>query len=73
MKRIAWIALVITILVGADGIYMVSSHYKASDVNNFKMSDGATVLVAAVLLLVITIISFIVAARKKQPTSERNV
>lgn len=65
MKILAWLSLVLTVLVGADGIYMVASHYQPKDVNNFHLSDGGTVIVAAVFLLIVTIIAFIAVNRGK--------
>lgn len=65
MKALAWLSLVLTVLVGGDGIYMVASHYKPKDVNNFGLSDGGTVVVAGVFLLIVTIVAFVAASRQK--------
>jgi hypothetical protein len=62
-------SLVLTLLVGADGIYMVSTHYKTADVNNFHLSDGGTVIVAAIILLVVTVVAFLAANRVKSSQS----
>lgn len=66
MMRLAWVSLVLTILVGADGIYMMARHYKPSDVNNYNLSDGGTVVIAAVLLMMITIVAFVLGRRASQ-------
>ena len=58
MKNIAIFSAIMTVLLGIDGIYMIATHYKKDDVNNFHLSDGGTVLVAALILLVLTIIAF---------------
>jgi hypothetical protein len=63
MKRIAIISAVLTVLLGLDGIYMTVAKYKAADVNQFKLSDGGTVIVAALILLVITIVAAVLAKR----------
>lgn len=65
MNALAWLSLVLTVLVGGDGIYMVAAHYQPKDVNNFGLSDGGTVVVAGVFLLIVTIVAFITAARQK--------
>ena len=59
MKKIAWVALVLGLLVGADGLYMLLAHYHPQDVNNFNLSDGATVVIAGVLLLVVAAAAFL--------------
>lgn len=55
LTRLAWVTGVLAVLVGADGVYMQSSGYHPQDVNNFHLSDGATVIIAAVLLLILTV------------------
>lgn len=65
MKVLSWLCLVLTVLVGADGIYMLATHYHPKDVNRFHMSDGGTVLVAAAFLLIVTVIAFVVESRSK--------
>lgn len=74
MKALAWLSLVLTVLVGADGIYMTAAHYQPKDVNNFNLSDGGTVVVAAVFLLIVTVIAFMAASRaqaKQQAARQR--
>jgi len=66
MKALAWLSLVVALLVGADGIYMVSTHYQPKDVNNFHLSDGGTVIVAAAILLLVTVVAFIAANRSNK-------
>jgi uncharacterized membrane protein len=71
MRLLAIISAILTVLVGADAIYMIVTHYKPSDSNNFNLSDGGTVVIAAVLLLILTIVAFVMASRqahKVEPT-----
>lgn len=68
MKGLAWLSLVLTVLVGADGIYMLATHYQPKDHGRFNLSDGGTVIVAAVILLVVTIIAFVAAKRNPNQT-----
>ena len=66
LRLLAIISAVLTVLVGIDAIYMVASHYKPSDVNNFNLSDGGTVVIAAVLLLILTVVAFVMSARQQR-------
>jgi hypothetical protein len=64
-KRL-WIAgAILTVLLALDGVYMVVSNYRPEDVanNTLHVSDGVTMLIAAVLMLVSTIAAFISARR----------
>ena len=63
LRLIAIIGGILTVLVGIDGLYMVLTHYQPSDVNNYNLSDGATVLVAAALLLIVSVAAFILSNR----------
>jgi len=67
VKRLAWASLVLTVLVGLDGMFMIIRHYKSSDVNNFHMSDGGTVVIAAILLLIVTVLVFVASKRTMDP------
>ncbi len=69
MKRIALMSAVLTVLVGADGLYMEMTNYQPKDVNHFNLSDGGTVLVAAGFLLLITIAAFILSRRSSPPVA----
>lgn len=71
MRRIAWISAILTLLVGADGLYMVATHYSPDNTYNFDLSSGGTVLVAAGLLLIITMIAFIQSRRPNRPEVKR--
>ncbi|MBO0847340.1 MAG: hypothetical protein J2P22_18220 [Nocardioides sp.] len=62
-SRLAIIALVLTVLAFADATYMQVTHYQAGDVNNFKLSDAATVFVAAGFLAALTIVLFWLSRR----------
>lgn len=66
MKRITILSSILTVLVGIDGIYMMAVHYKPDDVNRFNLSDGGTLIFAAVILLIITIISYFFSREKNQ-------
>lgn len=66
LRLLAIISAVLTVLVGADGIYMIATHYIPSDVNNFNLSDGGTVVIAAILLLILTFVAFVMSARQQQ-------
>jgi hypothetical protein len=72
MRRLAIFSLILTILVGADGIYMLATHYQPSDVNHFNLSDGGTVVVLAIVLLIVSIIAFMKDSQlsKKQGSSK---
>lgn len=65
MRALAWIGLVFTLLLGADGIYMVATNYQPDDHGRFNLSDGGTVLVAAAILFIVTLIAFIAAKKNK--------
>jgi hypothetical protein len=69
MKTLAWMSLVLTLLVGGDGLYMVMTHYQPKSVNSFNLSDGGTMIVAAVILLVVTIVAFLNAYLTKSHLS----
>lgn len=72
LRLIAIAGAILTVLVGIDGIYMMVAHYKPGDVNSYNLSDGATVVVAAVLLLIITIIAFVLSMRAQSTEGQRS-
>ena len=63
LRRIGIAGIILTILVGLDGLYMTITNYKPDDAgsNTLHMTDGTTVLIAAALLLIISIIAFALA------------
>ena len=65
-KSVRWLALVLTVLIGLDGAYMSASGYGKGDQNNFRLSDGTTVLIAALFMLIITIVAFVLSNRQEQ-------
>lgn len=67
MKRLALFSLILTILVGVDGFYMLFTKYQPKDVHRFNLSDGGTVIILAILLLIVTVTAFILS--KKQGES----
>ena len=72
MKRIAFVCLALTILLGADGVYMTIAHYGGSDqASSHGLSDGTTVLIAAGILLVVTIMAFVMSRRSARQPSAR--
>lgn len=70
MKTLAWIALVLTVFLGGDGILMVATHYQPKTVNSFNLSDGGTIILSAVFMLIVTIIAFVADARSKQRAAQ---
>ncbi len=74
LRRIGIIGLILTLLVGLDGMYMLATNYKPDDAgsNTLHMTDGTTVLIAAALLLIVSIIAFVMAsqAAKREVTSD---
>lgn len=62
-SRLAIVTLVLTVLALADAIYMQVTHYQASDVNNFGLSDAGTVFVATGFLALLTIVLFVLSRR----------
>ncbi|MDB5085428.1 MAG: hypothetical protein JWN30_2314 [Bacilli bacterium] len=71
MKRLAWISLILSLLLGTDGIYMMATHYGGTDVNHFNLSDGGSVVAAAVLLLIISLVSFTLSRRSSESKNQR--
>ena len=87
MKRAAIVFGVLTLLLFADGIYLVATHTNPNgdtgvlfgNPDNF-LSAGTVVVISALLLLVATVIMWLVAVRredrerqaaKRLPTSEQ--
>ena len=87
MKRAAIVFGVLTLLLFADGIYLLATHTNPSgdtgvlfgNPDNF-LSSGTVVVISALLLLVTTAIMWLVAVRredrerraaKRPPTSEQ--
>lgn len=66
LRRLCIVSAILTVLAAGDALYMQLSGYHAADVNNFHMSDAATVFVAAALLLVLTVVLFVMSARAGQ-------
>ena len=67
LRLLAIISAVLTVLVGIDGIYMVATHYGSTE--NFNLSDGWTVVIAAILLLILTIVAFVMSSRQSRATT----
>ncbi len=67
LRRIAIGGAILTVLVALDAIFMIVTNYKPDDTanNTLHMSDGVTVLIAAVLLLLVTIVAFVLASRAR--------
>ena len=87
MKRAAIVFGVLTLLLFADGIYLVATHTNPNgdtgvlfgNPDNF-LSAGTVVVISALLLLVATVIMWLVAVRRedrerqaaeRQPASEQ--
>jgi Na+(H+)/acetate symporter ActP len=78
LRRIAIVGAILTVLVAADGLYMVLANYKPDDTSNngfgnFHPSDGQTVLIAAGLLLIVTIVSFALSMRSHPEAAKSTV
>lgn len=76
LRRTAIGAIILAVLVGIDGFYMVFANYHPDDTSNngfgnFHPSDGQTVLIAAGLLLVIAIVAFVLSTRAQSKSSEQ--
>lgn len=52
--RLALVSTVLTVLIGADALYMQSGHQAVDKTNNFQLTDAGTLFVAAGLLFVLT-------------------
>ncbi len=64
LRLLGIIGAVFTVLLAADGIYMlVSSYNKGETQGTLNLPDGTTVLIAAGILLIATIIAFVMSAR----------
>ena len=64
MRKIALAGLVLTVLLAADGLYMLVFHYGGSDQASSRgLTDGTTVLIAAGILLVVTVAAFVSSRR----------
>ncbi|GAC1378031.1 MAG: hypothetical protein PVSMB5_29600 [Ktedonobacteraceae bacterium] len=68
LRRIGIIGLILTVLVGIDGAFMLATNYKPDDAssNTLHMTDGTTVLIAAALLLIISVIAFMLASQTRK-------
>jgi uncharacterized membrane protein len=72
LKRAAIVCGVLTLLLFADGIYLLATHTNPSgdtgvlfgNPNNF-LSAGTVVVISALLLLVATVIMWLVAVRRE--------
>ena len=64
LRLLGIIGAVFTVLLAADGIYMlVSSYNKGETQGTLNLPDGTTVLIAAGILLIATIIAFVMSTR----------
>jgi len=76
LRRISIIGAVLTVLVAADGLFMVLANYKPDDTANngfasFHPSDGGTVLIAAGLLLIVSALAFYLSMRSSAGASKQ--
>ncbi len=59
LLRLAATSAVLTVLLGADAVFLqLGQHHTADRNNNFQLSDAATVFIATGLLLVLTLVLF---------------
>ncbi len=64
LRLLGIIGAVLTVLLAADGIYMLVSHYNKDETQGtLNLPDGTTILIAAGILLIVTIIAFVMSAR----------
>ena len=64
LRLLGIIGAVLTVLLAADGIYMLVSRYNGNETQGtLNLQDGTTVLIAAGILLIVTIIAFVMSAR----------
>ena len=87
LKRVALVFGVVTLLLFADGIYLLATHNQVGGDtgvlfgnSNYFLSAGTVVVISALLLLVATVIMWLVAVRREDkerqpaadpPTSEQ--
>ena len=64
LRLLGIIGAVLTVLLAADGIYMLVSRYNNNETQGtLNLQDGTTILIAAGILLVVTVIAFVMSAR----------
>jgi len=70
MKRVVIVFGVVSVLLFADGLYMVLANYHPGDANTFfgnqtwNLSDGEVVLISAGLVCLATLIMLAIAVRR---------
>lgn len=72
LKRVALVFGVVTLLLFADGIYLLATHNQVGGDtgvlfgnSKYYMSAGTVVVISALLLLVATVIMLLVAVRRE--------
>lgn len=70
LARLAAASAVLTVLLGADAVYLQLGRHQGGDrTNNFQLSDAGTVFIAAGLLLVLTLVVVTVWAHARRTVS----
>ena len=78
MKRVALVFSVVSVLLLADGLYMVFANYHPGDANTFfgnqtwNLSDGEVTLISAGLFTVATAIMWAVVLRRRVGAAARH-
>jgi hypothetical protein len=80
LKRVALVFGVVTLLLFADGIYLLATHNEVGGDtgvlfgnSNYFLSAGTVVVISALLLLVATVIMWLVAVRREDRERERRL
>lgn len=69
MKRIGLIGIILSVLLSADGIYMVVSKYNGGETQAWNLPDGWIILISAALLLIASLLASVLPSRAPRPTS----
>lgn len=70
LLRLAATSAVLTVLLGADAVFLqLGQHHTADRSNNFQLSDAGTLFIATGLLLVFTLVLFTVWRRARRAVS----
>ncbi len=70
MKRIAIIGAILSLLLIADGIYMVASKYKGGETQAWNLPDGWIIIISAAIMLVASLLAFVLSSRSSQSAKQ---
>ncbi|MBA2285393.1 MAG: hypothetical protein H0W02_07930 [Ktedonobacteraceae bacterium] len=71
MRRIGIIGMILGVLLIADGIYMVMTHYNDGETQALNLPDGWIVIISASVLLLAAILAFVLPSRSRQTAPAR--